>query len=361
MKPPKAAMSTGDIVEVWNGPGRRDGVLTPVEPRHNAVHPSSSTLAFEHWYFDAHLDTGHVVIGFLIKRRPEDLPLARPWVEMMVYSPDGTLRQVSQRYPRSATSFSTDACDVRIGRNTARTVSDADGQSSHHLRMAEGGIAFDLRFDNEVPGWMPGKGETRFGAKDSFGWMVGAPRARVTGAIELDGVRHEVTGRGYHDHNWGVGDMKKIIERWHWGRLYVEDYSLLFASVLTQQRSGGHEISPLMLAHHDEIVLSTGETAITEGPARFDATAGRTFPEWIELHVPGRVDLRLDVVRVIHAHDLLDDLPVVRSRMIKPLVRRVVGHPGYFRFESTFDLTVRTDTGTQRRTGSTLHELVALT
>jgi hypothetical protein len=77
--------------------------------------------------------------------------------------------------------------------------------------------------------------------------------------------------------------------------------------------------------------------------------------------VPGSLDLRLDVVRVIHAHDLLDDVPVARSRLIKPLVHRLVGHPGYFRFESTFALTVRTPSGTQRRSGTTLHELVALT
>jgi predicted secreted hydrolase len=353
-------MSTAEIVEVWNGPGRRDGVLTPVQPQHNGLHPSPSKLAFEHWYFDAHLDTGHVVIGFLTKRRPEDLPYAKPWVEMMVYAPDGTRRQVSRRYPRAAAVFSAEACDVRIGANRAHTEHPADGLPIHHLHMAEDGLVFDLRFHNETPSWMPGKGETRFGSRDSFGWIVGAPRARVTGAIELDGTRHEVTGRGYHDHNWGVGDMKKIIDRWHWGRLYVEDYSLLYASVLTQQRQGGHEISPLMLAHHADIVLSTGETILTEGPARFDAVAGRTYPEWIELRVPGSVDLRLAVDKVIHAHDLIDDIPVARSRLIKPLVHRLVGHPGYFRFESSFELTVHTATGVEKRTGSTLHELVAL-
>ena len=105
---------------------------------------------------------------------------------------------------------------------------------------------------------------------------------------------------------------------------------------ITQQRTGGHEINPLMMAHHTDIVLSTGETSLTEGPARFDATAGRTYPEWVELRVPDKLELRLDVQRVIHAHDLLDDLPVVRSRLVKPLVQRLVGHPGYFRFESAF-------------------------
>ncbi|WP_405135158.1 lipocalin-like domain-containing protein [Nocardia sp. NBC_01388] len=354
-------MTTTDIVEVWNGPGRRDGHLTTVEPHHNGFHPASSKLAFEHWYFDAHLDSGHVVVGFLTKRRPEDLPGARPWVEMIVYHPDGTRRQVSKRYPKAAASFSTDAFDVRIGANTARTEFPDTGLPVHHVHLAEGDLVFDLHFHNETPSWMPGKGETRFGATDSFGWVVAAPRARVTGTIQLDGKTLTVTGRGYADHNWGVGDMKKVIERWHWGRLYVEEYSLLFASVLTQPQHGSHDIAPLMLAQDADIILSTGETVLTEGPALFDSTAGREYPQWLELHVPGQLELRLTVESVIHAHDFIDDFPIARTRLIKPLVHRLLGHPAYFRFESAVELTVHTDNGPQRRTGTTLHELVALT
>jgi hypothetical protein len=356
-----APMNNPGIVEAWNGPGHRDDALTVVEPWHNALHPASSKLAFEHWYFDAHLDSGHVVIGFLIKRRPEDLPTARPWVELIVYYPDGTRRQVSKRYPRAAASFSTENCAVRIGANHAHTEYPADGLPVQHLRLAEDGIEFDLRFDNEIPSWMPGKGETRFGRKDSFGWVVGAPRARVSGSITIDGTTMPASGRGYADHNWGVGDMKKIIDRWHWGRLYVEDYSLLYATVLTQQKYGAHEIRPLMLAHHDEIILSTGEVTLTEGPREFHPAANRDYPTWLHLHVPDQLDLHLTVDKVIHAHDLIDDIPIARTRFVKPLVYRLVGHPGYFRFDSTFELEIVTELGTVRRTGSTLHEMVALT
>ncbi|MFF0612664.1 lipocalin-like domain-containing protein [Nocardia tengchongensis] len=353
-------MTSTEITEVWNGPGRRDGVLTTVAPHHNGLHPSSSKTAFEHWYFDALLDSGHVVVGFLIKRRPEDLPRARPWVELIVYTPEGGRLQVAKRYSAAATSFSADACDVRIGDNRAWSEFPENGLPRHHVRLAENGLTFELTFENETPSWMPGKGETRFGAEDSFGWVVGAPRARVSGTLEIDGHKRAVTGRGYADHNWGVGDMRRIIDRWHWGRLYTDDYSLLYAQVLTQPRQGSHSIAPLMLAHKDEVVLSTGETILTEGPRRYDAIAGRDFPEWIELRVPDRVELRLTVDSVIHAHDLLDDVPVVRSRLFRPVLHKLIGHPAYFRFQSTFELTVHTEGEAVRRSGTTLHELVAL-
>ncbi|WP_330254490.1 hypothetical protein OG874_08065 [Nocardia sp. NBC_00565] len=354
-------MTPTEIIEAWNGPGRLDGTLTTVQARHNGLHPSSNKLAFEHWYFDAHLDSGHTVIGFLTKRRPEDLPNARPWVEMIVYNPDGSRRQVAKRYPRAAASFSTSGCDVRIGSNTARTEFPATGLPIHHVHFVEGDLVFDLQFHNETPSWMPGQGETRFGATDSFGWVVGAPRARVTGTVQIDGKVLTVTGRGYADHNWGVGDMKKVIDRWHWGRLYVQEYSLLYANVRTQKQHGSHDIAPLMLAKGADIILSTGEMALTEGPGRYNPIADREYPEWIELQVPGRLELRLTVQSVIHAHDLIDDFPIVRSRLIKPLMHFAIGHPAYFRFESAVELTVHTDSGSQQYTGTTLHELVALT
>lgn len=154
--------------------------------------------------------------------------------------------------------------------------------------------------------------------------------------------------------------MKRIIDRWHWGRLYVEDYSVLFANVMTQKRFDHHRSQPVMLAHHDRIVLSTGEVELTEGPMVFHEGANREHPTWLRIRVPDRLDLRLDVERIIDAQDLLDEVPVARSRLVKPLVHRLVGRPGYFRFDSRFELTVIEDGVEVRRSGSTLHEMVAL-
>ena len=50
----------------------------------------------------------------------------------------------------------------------------------------------------------------------------------------------------------------------------------------------------------------------------------------------------------------------MRSPFVKPLINRVVGRPGYFRFRSDFTLTVRLDGDAHVRRGSTLHEMVAL-
>lgn len=347
-----------DITEAWNGPGSRDAELTVVQPRDNGLHLTPEKGAFEHWYFDARLASGHTIVGFLTKRRPEQRKSCDPSVELIVYSPDGSKRQVRASYPKNMASFSASDVDVQIGANRAWVDRDGD-LPVHHVHLAEEDLVFDLAFHNELPSWMPGRGETHYGKVDHFGWVVAAPRARVTGTVRIGSQTLDGSGIGYADHNWGVGDMKRIIERWHWGRLYVDDYSVLFANVLTQARLGHHVSSPLMLAHEKDIVLSTGEMTLTEGPTVFHDGAGRDYPTWVRLEVPGRLDLRLDVERIIDAQDLLDEVPVVRTRPVKALVHKLV-RPGYFRFDSRFELTVIEDGQEIRRTGRTLHEMVAL-
>ena len=43
------------------------------------------------------------------------------------------------------------------------------------------------------------------------------------------------------------------------------------------------------------------------------------------------------------------------------MVNRLLGRPGYLRFESDFDLTVRLEDEALKETGRTMHEMVALT
>ncbi|BBH15731.1 hypothetical protein Back2_00180 [Nocardioides baekrokdamisoli] len=344
------------ITDAWNGPGNKDGELSLVVPKDHGLHASTSRRAFEHWYFDARLESGHTIVGFLTKRRPEQGANCDPSVELIVYGPDGSKIDARVSFPKDQARFSTDDVDVRIGPN--RCWVDRSGPLPvQRVVLAAGELAFDLAFANELPSWMPGKGETYYGARDHFGWVVAAPRARVSGTLTIGGAVLDATGIGYADHNWGVGDMKRIIERWHWGRLYTDEHSLLFANVITQARFDHHQSAPLMLADRDGVLLSTGEVTLTEGPMHFHPGANREHPEWIQLEVPGELTLRLDVERIIDAQDLLDEVPVVRSRVVKPIVHKLVGRPGYFRFDSRFTLSIA---GREPVVGHTLHEMVAL-
>ena len=146
----------------------------------------------------------------------------------------------------------------------------------------------------------------------------------------------------------------------YWGRLYTDEISLVYAMVQTTGRYGSHWSQPIMVARGREVMLSEGEVDITEGPAVFDAVADRSYPSFLRLEVPGKIDLTLTVREIVHAHDLLSDVPVVGRPPLNKLVKKAVGHPGYFRFRSDFYLTVTIDGRQETHTGQTLHEMVAL-
>jgi hypothetical protein len=356
-------MPTIEVVEAWRGPGRADGEIIVPPLKENGQHDATPRGTFEHWYFDARLDDGHIVVGFL---QTSELITKRPGVELHVYRPDGTRLEIRKPYPKAACRASDERCDVRVGHNFAHVVEDPDGGLPKHVvHLEEDGIRFDLAFQSTVEPWQPGGGRTTFGPKDFFAWVVPAPRADVTGTVTIEGQTMEVHGTGYHDHNWGIGFMPRIVGRWYWGRIYAEDFTLVYATIGLNEKRFGPEswITPLMLAHGEKVVLSTGEVTMDVGRPVFNTAADNSYPATLGLTAPG-VSLRLDVKRIIHAHSFLDDIPLLGKPRVKPLVKpainRLAGHPGYFRFESEFTLEATVDGLDHTRTGLTTHEMVAL-
>lgn len=350
-------MASIQAVETWTGPGKNDAVITPLTAEENAVHRIDHKHYFEHWYFDAKLEDGHVVVGFL---QASELINRKPGVELHVYRPSGEKLSVTRLYAEKDVRASETGFDVSIGGNYGRADFTGDGLPVHHLRLAEGDMEFDLTYRNLIPGWKPGGGMTRYGGEEFFAWVVPSPKAAVEGTVRFGGRELEARGIGYQDHNWGVGDMKRIIDYWYWGRIYAEDFTLLYAYVMTRKRYGRACSTPLMLARGDRVVLSTGEVELERSGFVFDEAANRDYPSNVSLTVPGRVRLGLRVRDVIDAHDFVDDLPVVRSRLVKPLVNRLVGRPGYFRFDSEYELEAELEGRRHERSGRTLHEMVAL-
>ena len=63
-------MTTADkqsslVQEGWTGENKRDTVIEPLKPEEDRLHTSIGTKkAYEWWYFDAHLDSGHTIVFF---------------------------------------------------------------------------------------------------------------------------------------------------------------------------------------------------------------------------------------------------------------------------------------------------------
>jgi predicted secreted hydrolase len=64
-------------------------------------------------------------------------------------------------------------------------------------------------------------------------WAVVLPRATVNGSIIVENLTMNVTGIGYHDHNWEVSAKATLNFGWYWGRINSENYSITWTTILT--------------------------------------------------------------------------------------------------------------------------------
>jgi hypothetical protein len=96
----------------------------------------------------------------------------------------------------------------------------------------------ELVFEAVLPEWRCNDGYNFKGKKDYHRWVVHVPRAEARGYVELSSLDGGAPTRltiaradGYHDHNWGNTSIVKLTRRWHWGRAYSDDHTLIFAQV----------------------------------------------------------------------------------------------------------------------------------
>jgi hypothetical protein len=52
-----------------------------------------------------------------------------------------------------------------------------------------------------------------------FGWLCYMPSAEVEGIADIDGISYNISGYGYHDHNW-MAITEGLLTQWRWAETY---------------------------------------------------------------------------------------------------------------------------------------------
>lgn len=307
-----------------------------LQPSDDALHPYDNRFYWEWWYFDAQFDDGHRCV--LELQTPNIVNMFAPdEVAMLfnVYTPDGKEHNNIVGFPRSLWSASTETCDVAIGDNTIKGYFP-----EYRVKFEHENLACDLLFENLLPGWTRGTGEIMFGSPERhqlFGWVVAQPRSRVSGTISVDGVEHEVTGLGYHDHNWGSGFLPLYVSHWIWGRLTNERFTMIFADITTTKRCGGIRVPLVFLAKDDRIVLESARADCRAYEYVPDSKGFQIYPskvdfEFAERDVAGK--LSFEVTKELEmVNTLAEKLPAG----IVGLLGKTVAGPAYYRFLSDYE------------------------
>lgn len=346
----------GKVVEGWKGPGRRDGVIEPLPLREDGLYSDINQKGlYEWWYFDGHLDSGYTFVLFFHASNPNPGRMGKVGIEFILISPQGRRKQEFFVYDKSEFEAAHDWPEVRIGENSIK-VHPSDGEPPvYEVYVKEENLECHLKFSPLVNGWKPGTGVSQFGELGFMGWVVPFARAKVEGMIRDGEQTIEVSGTGYHDHNWLNFQFQRIIEYWMWGRIYSENHTLVYAYIQCNEAVDRHAVKVLMLADGRQVMLSTGEFDFVKGDFEYNPNAKHQFPRQIMINIPQELRAELNVNKVLEAQDMLDNFNPALRFIAKNFLRI---RPGYFRLVSDFELDVIREGESRQERGTTMHEIV---
>lgn len=343
------------IIEAWSGPGKRDGTITEFKPEFDALHIDMNKRGnCEWWYFDARLENGYTVVVFF---RAKHERTGKTGVEVVIYNPNNEKIQQIYNYPRNDFTASLQKAEVKIGNNYIHVDNSNEKFPSYEVFLDEENYGVHLNFQATIQGWMPGKGYTQFGNLGIFGWVVPMPRAKVSGKIRINDQTMSVEGLGYHDHNWIDFNLIRCVEYWMWGRMYSENFTLIYAYIKCNQKWNKYPIKVLMLANNTNILESTGEFELSQQNFDFYKKIQRDYPKQLLFQLSDNNVVKLNVQEIIDSDNLLFELnPVVRF-IAKNIIKV---NPSYFRFFSKFEMNLNLEGKKFEEKGTTFHEMVIL-
>ena len=212
------------------------GLGKDIAVREDGRRTTQSPDNFEWWYFDGLLDDGTVVVVWFgdnwfygSHKRAVNIELTQP---------GKPTRRIMRTFDAPG-SFATDQADIQIGPH--RFKGDL-GVYSIHVDAAEtGGVGCDLTLRRRVASYRPATGYIEAG-KPYFAWLVAVPEGAITGTLTADGVTRQVTGSGYHDHNWGNVSPADLFDNWWWGRGRSGGHTIIASDIHGKASVGGTEI-----------------------------------------------------------------------------------------------------------------------
>ncbi|MGB9617987.1 MAG: hypothetical protein ACPL7J_11765, partial [Desulfomonilaceae bacterium] len=219
---------------------------------------------------------------------------------------------------------------------------------SYRVQMKMKRLGLDVAIRNVVPPWKPGTcilwSDPMTGQET--GWIVAIPRGIAEGVLTIGEQVLKVQGAAYHDHNYGTGPMEKPFKAWYWGRLFDEQFTIIYGWVMPRD-PGLPIVSPFMLARGSEIVLSTDLIHLIATETRQDEEFGFSLPMGLQILAEVenvKVDCRLKTERVVETLEL-------------PRGEKFFH---YYRFLATYHADISIDGIRRQAFGETFHEAMYL-
>lgn len=320
----------------------------------DAWHPLKDRNYIEWWYFDAMNQDGSLLRGQIYIAgniaRPKSVTTG---IRASYVGTDGSEIVMEQLFPYSAFRASADVCDVQLGPNFIR-----GDISSYRIHMESGGGYLDLELESEIDGITS---FASFGDESHYMyWVVPQPRGQARGVFHTGEVSFPIDGLGYRDHNWLNIPPMDLLAYWDWGRIYDEEYTVIFADIVTTKKMEQAEIKPLTVFDSKQLVYLTTEAnkwSLSKSDLRTDPQTGLKIPfqNRLEAHDDRiSMEINLELKEIFQRIDLLANF----NPLVRLLIRTFKAKPTITSFFSTGKGTMGLDGRSTSLECRAVHELV---
>ena len=296
--------------------------------------------SYEWWYTDAEFDDGTKIVIVFYTKAGFDVPgPAQPTVSIDITFPDGTsIQEFFSEEAGNILNASTEQADLKIGDSYL-----IDMGGSYEIKYSHADIEYEATMETTIPMWRPATGHWFFGDNQEyfFAWIVAQPSSTIKAKLKMDGTTTELTGTGYHDHNWGNIAMNEVINHWYWGRAKIGEYDVITADIISEEAYGYTRMPVIMIAQNGEMI-EDDQSKLTV--TRADTIQHPDTNKFIDNHITftlnpnDDIEYQVEYLREddILAASLLDTLPSWQ----KFLAKLIGANPTYVRTVGTVILTI---------------------
>ena len=171
---------------------------------------------YEWWYLNVKTENGHSLLIEFFTFGDLNNPFASAvGVVMLFMHEDGSTYKSLNSYPGIPYSLSYETCDVSIAGDRFIQRDDGSYDVSYHNYVQQ--VDLDLHVTG-LTAPVVGR-HSQLNDREWMAWNAAVPAGEVHGNLafrENGNMEHyDMTGVGYHDHNWGIA--RKLSLQWDWG------------------------------------------------------------------------------------------------------------------------------------------------
>lgn len=285
-------------------------------------HRIDNIFYFEWWYFDAIFDDDSSLAGSLSINGYHSLP------ETIEAISDFTLNINNKEKMEVQKNFNHKEIlllenIITIGKNKIER-----NRYNTLLHLEKDNCELTLNFKRILSGFSWGRdGRVIFtrGGDRYLAWLVPLPRAEVSGILKTSKGTFNLKGLGYNDHTWGTISLKDNISHWHWGRIHLEELTLIFAEIVFKNKT---QIISLAIGEREKLVYTNSKISKVSlvTPTQYKGRKPKIPYSFKLIYQDQKIYLNLD----LNAEKVLKE-------KLRPRKVSFFSKPYYARFISTVD------------------------